>query len=507
MSASLVNHRFGKVVEPTVSGSAGEALTQTLKALLDAGASPSNPTAPLPSFGRRLVKQCSFDELAGWANGYAGGNDDLWLETSSGAFRTGLGAMHMGVTLGGDGQTPGSSAYYRHATLWGSAGSGWALRDAPLMVVRYWQPSDAPTASLTVRLCSAGSSSRNQAFACTASGTEREPGWHYLFKMMDPDYTANSFDATDVTGLACNISGDPGAYVVLDSVQMLRPILVDNRAVFLIRSDDGWLSAYETIAPYIEQYGWTMTLAAVGSMCGETPATGRCSAAQLRELDARGHLIASHSWSHLDWSTLSLAEQEQEVAQNRAFLLKHNLPRGADVLVSPYAFRSRDDAQATMDMVFRYHQFLWTTSQQVRSAAHSGPRLNQGPLLHYLDPRILPANLSDSAVTSSAIDSAISAGGVHTLLIHHVDQGGMTLSAFRSAMDHLRSCEAAGQCRVLSLDEYRCEIARGIDGPVAPTFAAGDLPSSVCAGQIVMDAASSTLKFFDGTQWRTISSS
>jgi peptidoglycan/xylan/chitin deacetylase (PgdA/CDA1 family) len=70
---------------------------------------------------------------------------------------------------------------------------------------------------------------------------------------------------------------------------------VDGRPPVVLTFDDGGCSAISEIAPRLEARGWRghffMTTARIG-----TP--GFLSGAELRELQARGHVIGSHSHSH-----------------------------------------------------------------------------------------------------------------------------------------------------------------------------------------------------------------
>lgn len=59
--------------------------------------------------------------------------------------------------------------------------------------------------------------------------------------------------------------------------------------------DDGGVSAYETVAEMLEQYGWRGYFFVTTDWIGRP---GFLNAEQIRELDRRGHLIGSHSCSH-----------------------------------------------------------------------------------------------------------------------------------------------------------------------------------------------------------------
>ncbi|OFW38463.1 MAG: hypothetical protein A3F70_01490 [Acidobacteria bacterium RIFCSPLOWO2_12_FULL_67_14] len=64
---------------------------------------------------------------------------------------------------------------------------------------------------------------------------------------------------------------------------------------FLITVDDGGVSYYSLVADRLEALGWRGHCFVTTAMIGQP---GFLSAAQIRELDARGHVIGSHSVSH-----------------------------------------------------------------------------------------------------------------------------------------------------------------------------------------------------------------
>ena len=87
---------------------------------------------------------------------------------------------------------------------------------------------------------------------------------------------------------------------------------------FRITVDDGGVSYYTHVADRLEARGWRgycfMTTDVIGTK-------GFLDAAQLRELDARGHVIGSHSASHpARFSTLTAEQMRGEWSRSRAVL-------------------------------------------------------------------------------------------------------------------------------------------------------------------------------------------
>ncbi len=64
---------------------------------------------------------------------------------------------------------------------------------------------------------------------------------------------------------------------------------------FVLTFDDGGVSAFNLVAPLLEELGWRGHFFVATDWIGKT---GFLSAAQVRELDRRGHVIGSHSCTH-----------------------------------------------------------------------------------------------------------------------------------------------------------------------------------------------------------------
>jgi peptidoglycan/xylan/chitin deacetylase (PgdA/CDA1 family) len=117
----------------------------------------------------------------------------------------------------------------------------------------------------------------------------------------------------------------------LDGVAQVRsdaPLVVDGSAVsagsgaaeppFLITVDDGGVSYLTLMAERLEQRGWRGHCFVSTDLIGRR---GFLTAAQIRELDARGHVIGSHSASHpARFSALPFDGMVREWSQSRAVL-------------------------------------------------------------------------------------------------------------------------------------------------------------------------------------------
>ncbi len=87
---------------------------------------------------------------------------------------------------------------------------------------------------------------------------------------------------------------------------------------FLLTVDDGGVSYYTVIADRLEARGWRGHCLVTTDFIGET---GFLTAGQIRELDARGHLVGTHSASHpTRFSACGLDEMRNEWIRSRCAL-------------------------------------------------------------------------------------------------------------------------------------------------------------------------------------------
>ncbi len=82
--------------------------------------------------------------------------------------------------------------------------------------------------------------------------------------------------------------------------------------------DDGIQEDYTLIAPHLDRCGLKGTFCINGAFIGDSDDrfAPRMTWDQCRELDTRGHEIASHSWSHLNEYEISIEETRREIARN-----------------------------------------------------------------------------------------------------------------------------------------------------------------------------------------------
>lgn len=93
------------------------------------------------------------------------------------------------------------------------------------------------------------------------------------------------------------------------------------RAIVSFSFDDIPDNAAFIGAPILESFGARGTFYVAGNLCGGSFRNDIfASCQQISELDARGHEIGCHTFSHPDSQRLSSKQQQEEFTKNRAFL-------------------------------------------------------------------------------------------------------------------------------------------------------------------------------------------
>lgn len=87
--------------------------------------------------------------------------------------------------------------------------------------------------------------------------------------------------------------------------------------------DDGIQEDYTLIAPHLDRYGLKGTFCINGAFIGDIDDhyAPRMTWDQCRDLLARGHEIASHSWSHLNEYEVSIEDTQREIAKNDSAMM------------------------------------------------------------------------------------------------------------------------------------------------------------------------------------------
>jgi peptidoglycan/xylan/chitin deacetylase (PgdA/CDA1 family) len=135
---------------------------------------------------------------------------------------------------------------------------------------------------------------------------------------------------------------------------------------YLITVDDGGVSYYTVVADRLEARGWRGHCFVTTNRIGER---GFLSAGQIRELDARGHLIGSHSHTHpMMFSRCSIAQMRGEWSRSRADL-EDLLGHEISVASVPGGYFSAAVARTAADAGLR---ILFTSEPTTRPRADHG---------------------------------------------------------------------------------------------------------------------------------------
>lgn len=109
----------------------------------------------------------------------------------------------------------------------------------------------------------------------------------------------------------------------------------------MITFDDGGVSAATHIAGMLEEFGWRGHFLVTGARIGTR---GFVDAAQIRELDQRGHIVGSHSWSHPTRMALCSRAQLDDEWSRSVHCLSDILGKPVTVASVPGGFYSREVA-------------------------------------------------------------------------------------------------------------------------------------------------------------------
>lgn len=408
------------------------------------------PQKPTPVIGRRfpmvrnhrrrILAQYDFDSTASIVNGYGGGTAGLALDTTN--FRIGSAGVIMPIPAG---QT---QYRYNNPAQW----SAFDISGGFELEVSWYAPS-AVTGGLRIGLISNGTINQYSVENVMVTSVEKAAGWHRVrFKAWG---AGSSFDAANVTGWEARmLAGVAGDTIVLDQIKVMSPASMPPTVIW--RNDDANVDVV-AMAAYLEKYGYYILSGVVGSFVG----TGTyATVAQLRDLADRGHLIVSHTWSHKNWTTLTVQQCVDEVRRNYDWLVNNHLGRGASILISPYHWQAPAGFVAevmgrTQGMV----DLILSTRHKSVGYPISGEQTDY-KVADTNDSRLIGIMASDATASATYInDTLTSRPGPCVLLYHHLDRGGITTTNFRLAVDKAAELDAAGTIDVLTLDEYLLRAA------------------------------------------------
>ncbi|MDJ0349419.1 polysaccharide deacetylase family protein [Cryobacterium sp. PH29-G1] len=156
-----------------------------------------------------------------------------------------------------------------------------------------------------------------------------------------------------------------------------------------ITFDDGWQSVYDHALPLLAQHGFLSTQY-VNASSIETP--NFMNAAEVQQLHEAGHEIASHSYDHVDLTSIGTDRLDDEMRKGEAALAAADL--GTDSFAPPFG---RSDPQVDW-----YARKYFDTVRGTRGGINTRQSLDPGDLLvFYVTDETTPDSLAAALAETS----------------------------------------------------------------------------------------------------------
>ncbi|MGI0024961.1 MAG: polysaccharide deacetylase family protein, partial [Nitrososphaera sp.] len=189
-------------------------------------------------------------------------------------------------------------------------------------------------------------------------------------------------------------------------VNSLVLVAKNDRAIVTFAFDDGYDTDYTKARPVLDRYHFPATSYVIASLVG---APGRLNIGQLTNLqELNGWDIASHSYSHLNLTSLAPSEINYELTQSQQFLANNGFQKGAGHFAYPYGEFHNDEL---MRLVQKYYNTARTTEGAVETLPPSDP--------HRLRAMVIMNTTTPSEVSES-VESAIASGDWLILVFHKI---------------------------------------------------------------------------------------
>ena len=200
--------------------------------------------------------------------------------------------------------------------------------------------------------------------------------------------------------------------------------------------DDGFESVYTTAFPIMQQYGIKGTVYVVPTWVG-TP--GYMTLTELTALHDAGWIIASHSWDHIDLTTLTNQQITDELQSTINWLNQNGFADGAYQLAYPYGACNDNVLQVASTLGIKSARTIdWGT---ITSDGYVYPYEYQ---LNYLAlPTILVRSDTPTSTWQSELDGSIQRSGTLIFLMHNIVTGtptvleDITQDTFRTIIEYI----------------------------------------------------------------------
>lgn len=285
------------------------------------------------------------------------------------------------------------------------------------------------------------------------AGASGKAGWNVAYINVSGDtYAADggTYNPASVATVRVRPQFDSGKrpIVYIDEVAFMPGLAVPKVAITF---DDGWYRAANGDAweacQYLLSKGLTATIYAIAGNIGNT---NYLTVDQLLELQSRGILVANHSYTHPDWTTLSYAQMKAEIVRAARWMGENGFGRGARYFAVPAGVFD----WATWKNVYA------PLGLQVRSTRTPGykfrlqPPVPEGELWYWTSQNDWTLIDDTPAATSGsgwAVDQAIADGGVAIIGGHYWDASPNSQAEYEAFVDDLAASRDAGDVEVVTM--------------------------------------------------------
>jgi peptidoglycan/xylan/chitin deacetylase (PgdA/CDA1 family) len=219
--------------------------------------------------------------------------------------------------------------------------------------------------------------------------------------------------------------------LVIDNVGVYKksdPVGIFKTGAVTLRFDDGWLSQYQNAIPKLNSLGFKGTFYIVTKQMADQGFPGYMSMTQVKSLYNSGHEIGAHTRNHPHLSTLSFADQQNEIVGSRQDLLSQNVGT-----INSFAYPFGDYDSNTLSIV----QGAGFTNASASLGGFVNPTSNK-----YLLERQEVTNSVTLDQMKAWIDQALANKQWLTITFHEVNNSGnlysITPENFNALMDYIK---------------------------------------------------------------------
>lgn len=328
-----------------------------------------------------------FENVADWTvtKGTAENN------ATPGEFRTGTQSIKVVSGVGTDGQLDRSCSL--------------TFASAPHARISFYAHDYANLKSILVLFFKSGGNFYQE----IQSGSIIRPGWNTFDFVPDAWAITGGLSGT-FTGLRVIVRPKTGLQCTV-SLDELKIGLVSTPAV-LFMTDDGKLSNYSQVYPYMAPRGGRATFYCVTNNIGSE---GYCTGAQLQEMGTAGFAIANHTHTHPHLTTLTQEEAEAELTTAKGILDGLGLTGASAHVAYPYGSYNHTTVMAAM------------AATNMLTGRVTGNRYNyysydqpSGDFDYYLHNYLPLTSVVSLATAQAEVDKAISSSRPVAFMTHEI---------------------------------------------------------------------------------------